>query len=77
MHGLITRCGASLGLRLPESLAEQAGFRVGDQVEITAEGKILVLRSSTPRYALADLLAGMTPQAAHEAFSWDDLDGSR
>ena len=23
-----------------------------------------------PRYALADLLAGMTPEAMHEAFDW-------
>ena len=73
MHGLITLWGASLGLRLPKSFAERAGIRVGDQVEIEAEGDALFWRSSTPRYALADLLVGMTPQAAHAAFSWDDL----
>ncbi len=72
MNVLISRWGNSLGLRLPKSLAEQVGVRAGGRVEMTVEGDALVLRPAAPRYALADLLVNMTPQAAHEAFDWGD-----
>ena len=72
MNVLISRWGNSLGVRLPKSLAEQVGVRAGERVDVTVEGDTLVLRASAPRYTLGDLLANMTPQAAHEAFDWGD-----
>jgi antitoxin MazE len=70
MQVQISKWGNSLGLRLPRSLASQIGVSEGAKVEITAEGDRLVIAAAKPGYRLDDLLVGMTPAAAHEAFRW-------
>jgi antitoxin MazE len=66
----IARWGNSLGLRIPKNVAEKAGLRAGSRVEIEARDGHVVISPARPRYALADLLKGMTPEAMHEAFDW-------
>jgi antitoxin MazE len=70
MHVQIARWGNSLGLRIPKDLAAQTGLRAGTRVEIAAEGDRIVIRPARRRYALADLLEGVTPEAMREAFDW-------
>ena len=70
MRTHIAKWGNSLAVRLPRDIAERIGLEVGTPVEIEVEGRTLVLRQAGPRYALAELLAGMTPEAMHEAFDW-------
>jgi len=70
MQVRISQWGNSLGLRLPRSLASQIGVGKGGDVSITAEGSRLIIEAARPRYSLEDVLIGMTPQAAHEAFDW-------
>jgi antitoxin MazE len=45
-------------------------LRAGSRVEIEARDGHVVISLARPRYALADLLKGMTPEAMHEAFDW-------
>ena len=66
----IARWGNSLGLRIPKDVAEQAGLRAGSRVEIAAENGRVVIAPARPRYVLAELLEGMTPEAMHDAFDW-------
>jgi antitoxin MazE len=70
MQVSVARWGNSLGLRIPKDVAERVGLQAGSRVEIEAENGRVVISPARPRYALADLLKGMTPEAMHEAFDW-------
>jgi antitoxin MazE len=70
MRKRIAKWGNSLAVRLPRDLAERIKLEVGTPVELEVEGDTLVLRRTGPRYALAELLAGMTPDSMREAFDW-------
>jgi antitoxin MazE len=70
MQVQIARWGNSLGLRIPKDLAAQTGLRAGARVEIAAAGDRIVITPARSRYALADLLDGVTPEAMREAFDW-------
>src|SRR5277367_4661487 len=66
----VARWGNSLGLRIPKDIARQAGLREGARVVVEAEGDRIIISPARPRYVLADLLQGMTPEAIRQAFDW-------
>ena len=68
VHG--ARWGNSLGLRIPKDIAQRVGLREGAQVDVEVEGDRIVVSPARPRYVLAELLKGMTPQAMRAAFDW-------
>jgi len=70
MQVQVARWGNSLGLRIPKDIARQAGLREGARVVVEAEGDRIIISPARPRYVLADLLQGMTPEAMREAFDW-------
>ncbi len=72
MEASIARWGNSLGVRIPKDIAGRLGLREGTRVEIEAKGDHVVISPtrSRARYALKDLLVGMTPKEMHEAFDW-------
>ena len=72
MHVQLSKWGNSLGLRLPRALAKQIGVREGQRVNVVADGARLIIEPVTQAWRLEDLLAGMTPEAMHEAFDWGD-----
>lgn len=72
MHVQLSKWGNSLGLRLPRALARQIGVREGQRVNVIADGPRLIIEPVTEVWRLEDLLAGMTPEAMHEAFDWGD-----
>jgi antitoxin MazE len=70
MHVQVARWGNSLGVRIPKQIAERAGLREGVRVEIEADTDRIVITRARRRYQLAELLAGMSPDAMREAFDW-------
>jgi antitoxin MazE len=66
----VARWGNSLGLRIPKGIAQRVGLREGARVDVEVEGDRIVVSPARPRYVLAELLKGMTPQAMREAFDW-------
>jgi antitoxin MazE len=68
--GEVARWGNSLGLRIPKDIARRAGLREGARVDVEAEGDRIIISPARPRYVLADLLKGMTPEAMRQAFDW-------
>ena len=70
MRVRVARWGNSLGLRIPKQVAAEIGLREGARVEVEADGDRLVVSPARPRYALADLLTNVTPEAMREAFDW-------
>jgi antitoxin MazE len=39
-------------------------------VDVETEGDRIIISPARPRYVLADLLKGMTPEAMRQAFDW-------
>jgi len=70
MQVQVARWGNSLGLRIPKDIALRAGLREGARVDVEAEGDRIIVSPARPRYVLADLLKGMTPEAMRQAFDW-------
>lgn len=67
MQTKIQKWGNSLGLRIPKSFAEQAGVEAGSEVDLSVEDGDLVIRPRrSPRYALKNLLRGVTDENLHE-----------
>lgn len=60
MRTEIAKWGNSLAVRLPKSIVDRLALRDGSAVEIVEADGTLVIRPSAPRYALDDLLAGIT-----------------
>jgi antitoxin MazE len=70
MQVQLARWGNSLGLRIPKDIAGKIGLAEGTRVQIEAEGDRIVISASRPRYDLAELLIGMTPDGMQGVFDW-------
>ncbi len=70
MQVQVARWGDSLGLRIPEEVAREAGLTEGMRVELIAEEGRVVISRPMPRYQLQELLEGTTPEEMHAAFDW-------
>jgi antitoxin MazE len=75
MQTRIQKWGNSQGLRLPKSLLEESGFRVGDTVEITVRDGVIVLsppRRVRGRYRLEDLVARIPKEHPGAEVEWGE-----
>lgn len=70
MHTKISKWGNSLAIRLPKAAVESLRVREGETVDVAIEGEVLVIRSTSPRYRLEDLVAEMTPDNQPEVFEF-------
>jgi antitoxin MazE len=68
MRTQIARWGNSLAVRLPRQLAAEIGLADGTLVDIDVVDGTVRVSSARPVYALADLLAGVTPDNIPESF---------
>lgn len=70
MQVQVVKWGNGLAVRIPKAVAAQAHLQEGERLEMSvSEDGALVLRPARPRYALNDLLEGITPDNRHaEAF---------
>jgi antitoxin MazE len=63
---VVTKWGNSLGLRIPASMAKQAGLAAGMKVTIAfTKGALVIKPELKKKYALDELLEGMTPEQLH------------
>ena len=63
--------GNSLAIRVPKSIAQQAGLKVKDALDIEVRKGTLVLTPHLRRvYRLEDLLKRMTPRNVHKALDF-------
>ena len=68
----VSAWGNSLGVRLPQALAQQVGFTEGVSISISVEGNKIVLAPTRPKYKLEELLEGMTPEMQHDELNWGE-----
>jgi antitoxin MazE len=66
----IAKWGNSLGLRLPKSVAAEAGVDEGDTVDVSVKNGAIVIRPSRPTYSLKQLVAKITPRNRHDETHW-------
>lgn len=65
--------GNSLAVRVPKNVAQQAGLRAKDDLEIEVRKGALVLRPYLRRvYRLEDLVKRITPRNVHEEFDFGE-----
>jgi len=66
----VQKWGNSLGIRIPKAMAEEAGLTERTQVRCELVGDEIVIRKQRPRYTLAELVEGMSPDNAHAELDW-------
>jgi len=59
--------GNSLAVRIPKAIAEQAGVREDDEVEIEVAARVIRLRARPRKPELSELLRRITPDNLHGA----------
>lgn len=64
MNAMISRCGNSIGFRIPRSALNQSGLHEGDMVSVTLVDDSVVLRRAQ-RKDLPTLLNAITPENVH------------
>ena len=72
----VSKWGDGLALRIPQGLANEARITDGDSfaLELQPDGSI-VLRAARPRFELAELVAGVTPENQHGETDWGKREG--
>ncbi len=70
METKVQKWGNSLGVRIPRSVAVEAGLRPGTAVDITGEEDSVVIRPvGRPRYVLSELLKRISRRNLHREVS--------
>jgi antitoxin MazE len=73
MQTKIQKWGNSLGLRIPRSFAEEAGVRVGSEVDLSIQdGDLVIKATKRTKYQLKDLLRKVTAKNIHEEIATGD-----
>ncbi len=73
MHTATLRAvGGSVSVTLPRQMLRTLGLAAGASVAVTVEDGRLVLSPARPKYALAELLAGMKPGDMPTDPGWAD-----
>lgn len=67
--------GNSLGVRLPQAIVQQVGWKEGALVNITLEGDRIILSPARPKYTLDELLKNVTPQMQHDEVDFGESVG--
>lgn len=63
----ISRCGKSLGVRLPRSVVRSAYLKAGDSVTVSLRNGEIVLRPARVKFDVNALIARITPENRHAA----------
>ncbi len=61
----ISKWGNSLALRIPAPFARETGIDEGTDVDIALDAGRIVITPPSPRYALDELLQGVTAENVH------------
>ena len=74
MNARVQRWGNSLAIRIPRAYANDLGVREGSEVELTLDGRTLIVTPSTTP-TLDALLQGITDANRHEELDLGQPEG--
>jgi antitoxin MazE len=66
----VQKWGNSLAVRIPQTLAEQAGLSEGSSIVVRVDEGKLVISRKRRKYRLDDLLDQITPENRPELIDW-------
>jgi antitoxin MazE len=72
MEAKAVKWGNSLAFRIPKSIAKECGLAENIPVDISLRGGEIVISPMRRKYALSELLAGMTPENTHGEIGPDE-----
>ncbi len=76
MKAKAQKWGNSLAVRIPKSVADQAGVREEDELEIEVVARVIRLKPRRPEVTLETLLKGITRKNLHREADFGRPEGS-
>jgi antitoxin MazE len=76
MTNIVNRWGNSLGVRIPQLVANEIGLKVGSLVDVTAVHGKAIISPIEKKYTLEDLLEGVTPELIDGEYDWGQTVGA-
>lgn len=76
MQVLLKRWGNSIGFRIPKGIADSAGLKADDTVDVNVSQDGFVVKKARRKYALKDLLSRVTPENRHDSVDWGGPKGN-
>ncbi len=76
MKAKAQKWGNSLAVRIPKSIADQAGVREEDELEIEVVARVIRLKPRRPEVTLEKLLKGITRKNLHRETDFGRPEGS-
>lgn len=70
MRAQVAKWGNSLAVRIPKSVAREAGLAAGTTVRMTAADGGVLIALAAPHYSLQELVARITPKNRHGETDW-------
>jgi len=72
----IARWGNSLAVRIPKTVADEAGFREGDVLVLNAKAGSIAITAAERPLTLDEIVAQITPENLHREVNWGDPVGA-
>jgi antitoxin MazE len=76
MTNIVNRWGNSLGVRIPQLVANEIGLKVGSLVDVTVVDGKAIISPIEKKYTLEDLLEGVTPELIDGEYDWGEPVGA-
>jgi antitoxin MazE len=75
MTAIVNKWGNSLGVRIPQPVANEIGLIVGTEVNVEVVNNTIVISPVKRKYQLEDLLVGVTPKLIGGEYDWGESVG--
>ena len=69
---IVNKWGNSLGVRIPQPVANEVGFTVGTVVNVEVIDNKVVISPIKKKYQLDELLVGVTPEIIGGEYDWGE-----
>ena len=70
MTNIVNKWGNSLGVRIPQPIANAVGLEIGTVVDVKVVDNTIVISTVKEKYTLEDLLVGVTPELIGGEYDW-------
>lgn len=70
MNLVISKCGNSFRIEIPQDIAIKAGIKEGMEVEIKVKDDKIAILPAKKKYELDELLQGVTPELIGGEYDW-------